>query len=86
VLLADNEPPIRRAGHPVGDVRVGARDRDVAGGEVKALDVDKGALAAGLGQRREVESVLAGDVDGALVGVRPGHTDRLTLGRDAHIG
>ena len=81
-LLAHDQPPVGADRHPVGHVGVGAHDGDLARGEVEAFDVDARRVARDR-LRREVQGVLVGGVDRALVGVggrddlHPRRPDRL---------
>jgi hypothetical protein len=64
-LLADDEPSLEVEGHAVGIVRVTANDPDCSVSEVETLDRDPLAPHC-----REVERVLARDINGSLVRIR----------------
>ena len=70
-LLADEQPAAEIWRHPVGCVGLCHHDGDIARVvQIHALDLHRGrAVGSPLGQRREVQGVLVGEVDGALVGV-----------------
>ena len=70
-LFADDQPPVVVRSHAVGTVGLRDENRHVVGVlERKALDLDlRGAVRSWPRKRGEVERVLIGEVDGALVGV-----------------
>jgi hypothetical protein len=82
-LFADHQGATPVEGHAVGNVGVGLDDRFPVAADQEAVTVQAQSLdgdlraAAGHGARPghggEVEGVLVGHVEGAFVGVRPGH-------------
>src|SRR5215211_2519221 len=84
-LLADHEATLTVEGHAVRDVRVRADHRDSIRLQWETVAIERHALdghrrGAGSGhssgERREVEGVLVGYVDGALVRVRRDYPDQ----------